>query len=106
MANRTASARYLTPKPIGSTDFPMGYYEYLPPGYRAGGAQSPLLIALSGYRENGDGTPGALVTLLRAGIPRFIDIGAWPTDRPLVVLALQHVEGAPPIDTSRCDGVP
>lgn len=106
MANGTGSARYLTPKPIGSTDFPMGYYEYLPPSYRAGGAPSPLLIALGGYRDNGDGTPGGLAVLLRAGIPRSIDIGGWPMDRPFVVLALQHVEGIPPIDTSPCDGVP
>ena len=82
----------------------MGFYEYLPPSYRATGAKSPLLVALNGYGESGDGTPGALVNLLNTGIPRFIDIGGWPTNRPLVVLALQHVED-PPFDFGPCDGV-
>ena len=99
----TDSARYLTPRPIGSTTFPMGFYEYLPPSYRSSGAQSPLLIALNGYGESGDGTSGAISRLLATGIPRFIDIGGWPTDRPLVVLALQHVEEAP-VD-SGCEGM-
>ena len=40
------------------------------------------------------------------GIPKYIDVGGWPTDRPFVVLAPQHVE-EPPASTSRsCDGVP
>src|SRR6266567_8809953 len=56
----TDSARYLTPRPIGSTAFPMGFDEYLPPSYTPSGAASPLLIALNGYGENGDGTPGGL----------------------------------------------
>lgn len=88
----TDSARYLTARPLGSTSFSMGYYEYLPPSYSASGAKSPLLVAFNGYGENGDGTPGALAYLLYTGIPRFIDVGGWPTDRPLVVLAAQHVE--------------
>ena len=100
----TDSARYLTPRPIGSTSFPMGFYEYLPPSYSATGAKSPLLVVFNGYGENGDGTPGALQNLLWTGIPRFLDIGGWPTDRPLAVLALQHVEDAPGFDFSPCDG--
>jgi dienelactone hydrolase len=99
----TDSARYLTPRPIGSTTFPMGYYEYLPPSYSNSGAGSPLLVALNGYGENGDGTPAGLHNLLNAGIPRFIDVGGWPTARPLVVLALQHVDLG--FDTTPCDGV-
>jgi len=101
----TESARYLTARPIGSTTFSMGYYEYLPPSYQNTGSGSPLLIALNGYGENGDGTAAGLQILLSQGIPRFIDIGGWPTDRPLVVLALQHVE-EPGFDYSPCDGVP
>jgi hypothetical protein len=88
----TDSARYLTPRPLGSTSSSMGYYEYLPPSYSASEAKSPLLVAFNGYGENGDGTAGALPYLLNTGIPRFIDVGGWPTDRPLVVLAPQHVE--------------
>src|SRR5437773_4232708 len=100
----TDSARYLTPRPIGSTNFPMGYYEYLPPSYSDAGTHSPLLVALNGYGENGDGTADGLHNLLGTGIPRFIDVGGWPTDRSLVVLALQHVE-EPGFDYSPCDGV-
>jgi len=99
------SASYQTARPIGTTDFPMGYYEYLPPSYSDSGAASPLLITLNGYGETGDGSPEAIGRLLWAGIPRFIDVGGWPTDRPLVVLSLQHVEDAPGFDFGPCDGV-
>jgi hypothetical protein len=98
----TDSARHLAPRPLGSTDAAMGYYEYLPPSYSDTGNRSPLLVALNGYGENGDGTSEALPRLLWTGIPRFIDIGGWPTDRPLVVLATQHehVEGS--FDNGSC----
>ena len=99
------SARYLTPRPIGSTDSPMGFYEYLPPSYSATGAESPLLVFFNGYGENGDGTADGLSNLLFAGIPRFINVGGWATDRPFVVLSPQHVEEPPGFDFSSCDGV-
>jgi len=98
------SYQYLTAHPIGSTTFAMGFYDYLPPSYTTSGPASPVLIALNGYGENGDGTPSGLPLLLQQGIPRFIDIGGWPTDRPLAVLALQHVE-EPGFDYSPCDNV-
>jgi hypothetical protein len=101
----TDSARYLTPRPLGSTNSGMGYYEYLPPSYRASGVQSPLLVAFNGYGENGDGTPDGLRDLLNTGIPRFIDVGGWPTDRPLVVLAAQHIEEPPGFDFAPCSAV-
>ena len=47
------SARYLTPRPIGSTNSAMGFYEYLPPSYTATGAESPLLLFFHGYGETG-----------------------------------------------------
>jgi hypothetical protein len=97
------SAQYLTPRPITPTGFKMGYYEYLPPSYTDTGSGSPLLVALNGYGETGDGTADGLRRLLLAGIPRFIDVGGWPTVRPLVVLALQHVEDPPGFDFSPCD---
>ena len=100
------SADHLTPRPLGSTDSPMGYYEYLPPSYPDAGTGSPLLVVFNGYGENGDGSAEALGNLLWAGIPRFIDVGGWPTDRPLVVLAAQHIEEPPGFDFSSCDGVP
>ena len=101
----TESASYLSPRPLASTDAGMGYYEYLPPSYSGGGAKSPLLIATNGYGENGDGSAEQLSNLLFTGIPRFIDVGGWPTERPLVVLATQHVEDPPGFDFSPCDGV-
>jgi dienelactone hydrolase len=100
------SARYLTPRPIGSTDSPTGFYEYLPPSYTASGPKSPLLLFFHGYGETGDGSPEALQRLVFAGIPRYINVGGWPTDRPFVVLAPQHVEEAPGFDFSSCDGQP
>jgi dienelactone hydrolase len=100
------SARYLTPRPIGSTDSTLGYYEYLPPSYAPTGATSPLLLFFHGYGETGDGTPEALSRLVLAGIPRYINAGGWSTDRPFVVLSPQHVEEAPGFDFSSCDGEP
>ncbi len=100
------SARYLTPRPIGSTEFPMGFDEYLPPSYTATGDKSPLLLFFNGYGESGDGTPEGLSTLVGAGIPKYINVGGWSTDRPFVVLALQHVEGPGSFDFSSCEGVP
>jgi hypothetical protein len=102
----TDSADYLTAKPLGSTNSPMGYYEYLPSSYHASGTQSPLLVAFNGYGEDGDGTSDGLHNLLNTGIPRFIDIGGWPTNRPLVVLAAQHIEQPPGFDFGPCDGIP
>ena len=83
---------------------PAGFDEYLPPSYTATGAQSPLLIFFHGYGETGDGTPEAISRLVAAGIPKYINVGGWPTDRPFVVLAPQHVEDPPGFDFSSCDG--
>jgi dienelactone hydrolase len=100
------SAQYQTLRPIGTTDSPVGYTEYLPPTYTTSGAESPLLLFFHGYGETGDGTPEAVANLLFAGIPKYINVGGWPTDRPFVVLAPQHVEEPPGFDFSSCDGVP
>lgn len=101
----TDSARHQTPRPLGTTEAGMGYVEYLPPSYSAVGDRSPLLVVTNGYGENGDGSAGQLSNLLLTGIPRFIDVGGWPTARPLVVLSTQHVEDPPGVDFSPCDGV-
>ena len=100
-----ASARYLTARPLGTTDASAGFDEYLPPSYTATGPKSPLLLFFHGYGETGDGTPGALSKLVAAGIPKYIYVGGWDTARPFVVLAPQHVEPAPGFDFSSCDGV-
>ena len=98
------SSQYQTLRPIGSTDSPAGYSEYLPPSYSPTGAPSPLLLFFHGYGETGDGSPEAVERLLFAAIPRYINADGWPTDRPFVVLAPQHVEDAPGFDFSSCDG--
>jgi dienelactone hydrolase len=99
------SSRYLTERPIGSTDSPAGYDEYLPPSYTATGAQSPLLLFFHGSGGNGDGTPEAIDRVVEAGIPKYINVDGWPTDRPFVVLAPQHVE-EPGFPWQLCDGIP
>lgn len=89
------SAERHTPRPLGSTEAAMGYYEYLPPSYGDPRGGSPLLIAANGYGENGDGSPEGLDAILITGIPKIIAGGAWPLDRPFVVLSTQHVEQPP-----------
>lgn len=92
------SAAHHAARPLGTTAAGMGYYEYLPPSYIDGG--SPLLVVANGIGENGDGSADQLDWLLFTGIPRFIDVGGWPLDRPFVVLSTQHIEEPPglPID--------
>jgi hypothetical protein len=101
----TTSAEHHAPRPLGTTDASMGYYEYLPPSYGDGGG-SPLLVVANGYGENGDGSAEALDLLLATGIPRFIDVGGWPLDRPFVVLSTQHVEQPPGFGDGGCEEVP
>jgi predicted esterase len=98
------SGSRLVRHPLGTTDSPMGYEEYLPSSYMDSGSASPLLVVFNGYGENGDGSAEMLENLNFTGIPRFIDIGGWPTDRPLVVLASQHIE-EPPGFSSDCGDI-
>jgi dipeptidyl aminopeptidase/acylaminoacyl peptidase len=44
----TGSSQRLIARPAGTTDAPLGYYEYLPPDYDDDGS-SPLLVFLHGY---------------------------------------------------------
>jgi dienelactone hydrolase len=84
------SASRLTAHPIGTTASPLGYYEYLPPGYGSG-AKQPLLIFLHGFGENGDGTSAQLPNVIsNSGIAYYIANNGWAADRPFVVLAPQH----------------
>lgn len=84
----------LTPYPLGKTDAPSGYYEYLPPGY-GDGTPRPLLVFLHGFGENGDGS-SELSNVVNEGIPALIQSDRWPSDRPFVVVAPQH--RSPPDD--------
>jgi predicted peptidase len=100
----TGSSERLTQRPAGTTEAPLGYYEYLPPDYDDDGS-SPLLVFLHGYGEGGDGSADDLGILLATGIPQLIGTDEWPSERPFVVLAPQHAlrENLP--QYASCDGV-
>jgi hypothetical protein len=89
------SSSRLTPHPLGSTSAPQGFYEYVPPGYPAQGPV-PLLVALHGIGENGDGTT-TLDNVIHVGVGPILTSDQWPEDRPFVVLLPQHsVDGGCP----------
>jgi predicted peptidase len=68
---------------------PLGYLEYLPPGY-GDGESRPLLVYLHDTAEAGDGSEAALALVKERGIPKLIAAGDWPEDRSFVVLAPQY----------------
>ena len=77
-------------KPVGSVDgAPLGYVEYLPPGYGDGVAR-PLLVFLHGGGESGDGSEASLDAVFKLGVPKLIQNDEWPEDRPFVVLMPQY----------------
>jgi hypothetical protein len=88
------SSSRLTPRPTGSTSAPLGFYEYVPPGYPNTG-DLPLLVALHGIGENGDGS-AQLGSVIGVGIGRLLATDAWPSERPFVVLVPQHPGGGCP----------
>lgn len=104
----TGSAKRLTAHPLGTTPSPMGYYEYLPPGYRKGGrnpSRAPLLIFLHGYGGSGNGSPEQLPAVIDdTAIPFYIANNGWPRDRPFVVLAPQHADVPSDKYPYPCDG--
>lgn len=92
------SSRRMTLKPAGTVDgAPLGYIEYLPPGYGDGDV-SPLLVFLHGGGEGGNGSEAALDALPKLAIPRLIDRDQWPSDHPFVVLMPQYGRD----DTEEC----
>ena len=82
------SSSRLTARPLGSTTAAQGFYEYLPSGYPAT-VGWPLLVALHGVGENGNGTTD-LDDILVTGIPKLLANDSWPVERPFVVLMPQH----------------
>lgn len=54
-------------------DYPVGYLEYLPPGYDSGSEKYPVIIFLHGGGENGDGSPESLKNVKAWGPPSFLD---------------------------------
>jgi dienelactone hydrolase len=99
----TDSARRLTAHPLGATSSPLGYYEYLPPGYGQA-PKRPLLIFLHGYGGNGDGGAAQLPNVINdAGIAYYIANNGWAADRPFVVLSPQHNNLDSPAYPYPCD---
>lgn len=97
-----ASSSRLTARPIGSVpDAPLGYLEYLPPGY-GDGVMRPLLLYLHGSGESGDGSAEQLPRLANNAIPWLMTRDVWPADRPFIVLMPQHQEqlGSPCMEPS------
>jgi predicted peptidase len=72
VAAELESSDFLVTHFAGTTDAPLGYYEYLPPSYADSGA-SPLLVFLHGFGENGDGTERDLGLVPATGIPPSSD---------------------------------
>lgn len=102
--NEIGSRRRLTAYPVGEDGAPLGYYEYLPPGY-GDGQPRPLLLALHGFGGNGDGTRVQLENIFETGIPLLIRSDEWPAERPFVVLMPQHLFSPGPDDEDWCAGV-
>lgn len=84
--------------PMGSSNSPLPYLEYLPGGYGDGAAR-PLLVFLHGVDEDANGTEPSLLKILGLGIPRLIADGKWPAEREFVVLMPQE----PAAKSERCD---
>jgi predicted peptidase len=87
----------LVPHQLGSTTAPQGFYDYVPAGY-PDGAKWPLLVALHGIGENGNGTSD-LPKILATGIHALLKNDKWPNDRPFVVVMPQHPGGGCPSAT-------
>ncbi len=80
-------SKRLRPRPLGTTNAPAGYYEYVPETY--GSEPLPLLVFFHGLGENGDGDAD-LFKVTRHGPPKLILADEWPNDRPFVVVAPQQ----------------
>jgi predicted esterase len=67
----------LTPRFIATGPNSNGFYEYLPKGYVEGTASYPLIVALHGISELGNGTT-QLPNILDNGIPMYITQHLFP----------------------------
>jgi predicted esterase len=79
LAQRTQTARSSTPIDA----FCGGFYESLPPNYSGTSTKYPLLVFLHGQGEIGDGSAGALPSVLVNGPPMQIHAGTFPD--PVIV---------------------
>ncbi len=67
-----------TAKHIAITGNTGGFYEYLPQGYNSSSESYPLLIAIHGLGELGDGGSWELQRILSNGVPNVIKNGQFP----------------------------
>ena len=77
LANGASSAKVLTARNIAINKNSQGFYEYLPKDYQSGTQYYPIIIHLHGQGELGNGG-SQLPNLLKAGIPQYINKGAFP----------------------------
>jgi predicted peptidase len=90
VASSGPSSERLTLRPAGSVEgAPLGYVEYVPPGY-GDGETRPLLVFLHGSGENGDGSERTLARVFKHGVPKLIENDKWPGARPFIVLMPQY----------------
>ena len=100
------SAKYLTERPIGSTELPDGLRRVPAAELHAERREEPAAAVLPRLRrDRRRDARGAIERLVQAGIPKYINVGGWDTSRPFVVLAMQHVEEPPGFDWSACQDV-
>jgi poly(3-hydroxybutyrate) depolymerase len=88
-ASRMTPAGEQVAVPLGTSEAPFGYHQYVPP--RAAGnpkARYPALIFLHGSGERGDGRDD-IGQVTRHGPPRLIREGTWDASRPFIVLSPQ-----------------
>lgn len=72
----------LTPKELGSTASPFGYYAYSPEN--SGSKTFPLLVMLHGDGERGNGT-NQLNRLLTHGPVKMVNDGTWSPPQPMII---------------------
>ncbi|NUP11451.1 MAG: hypothetical protein HOW73_35850 [Polyangiaceae bacterium] len=88
------SSERTTVRPIGTVDgAPLGYVEYLPPGY-GDGALRPLLLFHHGIGESGNGSEAELPAVMNTGLPALLKNDQWAEEQPFIILSSQH--DAPP----------
>jgi poly(3-hydroxybutyrate) depolymerase len=70
----SASAQHTDVFPLGDSDAPYGYYEYVPDDYHSGTDEKAVVIFLHGAGEVGNGTT-QLDRVLALGVPKNIEEG-------------------------------
>ncbi|APR76783.1 Hypothetical protein A7982_02130 [Minicystis rosea] len=77
-------------KQLGTTSAPFGYLEYLPPGYDTSPNEHyPIVVALSGISELGNGTTQLKNVGVNGPIKRIKDGSTYFADKKVIVIAPQ-----------------